>query len=353
MAESVVLKRTAITMPDYAAAHGEIWRTAFPARQLAACRATQHGQIKVDFDAKLDNPVPDSGVIESKSLLVAGEHGTVCGPDGTVVPDASWFRGHFGQMPLPAKPYRVQRLQGQALTILSDWSHRSYGHFMQDSMPRLAIYEALGIDIAAFSHVIAGTPTDSCVDLLARAGIDRRQIRRPDDGVALQADNMLIASFPGARRNMEGWAGDFFSRKFPAAAHTARRIYILRKTRRPLNEDALLAMLQPYGFEPYAPETDGRNQAAVFAQAEIVIGAAGSALANLAFCKPGTQVLELLPSDHVFPYYYCMSMAKQLRYHYIVCESAKNRKDSSIGASHENFHVDENNFGQALAALLT
>jgi capsular polysaccharide biosynthesis protein len=79
------------------------------------------------------------------------------------------------------------------------------------------------------------------------------------------------------------------------------------------NEAELLPVLERHGLEVYDPSAH-EGQPQDFARAELVAGPHGAALSNLAFCAPGTGVLEIVPSDHRYPHYYTLSCAAGLRY---------------------------------------
>lgn len=59
---------------------------------------------------------------------------------------------------------------------------------------------------------------------------------------------------------------------------------------------------------------DGGAVEEAFARADAVVGSHGAALANLAFCRPGTRVLELPPSAQAYPYFFTLSASGGLRY---------------------------------------
>lgn len=354
LAPPIRLAPRSIGSAEYAASGKGVWLEAFPAATRPAYPARQFGPIDVDFAKGLSAVVPASGVVTGKNLVLVGPHGLVADADadGAILEDHSWYRGYFDTMPPPANPRTLRRLKGRVLALVSDWSPTSYGHFVQDVLPRLAILEALKIDLASFDHIVCGAPTDFCVFLLSRAGVPERKIVKLRSDEAIKADELTIPTFPGSRRGMEKWAGDYIHQLMPPAASPKRRIYVARPSRRPVNEDRLLDIVAKKGFEYYRPELDEANQHKAFGEAEIVIGTAGSALANLVFCKPGTKILELVPTDHTFPYYYAMSWACGLNYNYIGCESLSHRADNSIGPSHSDFNVDEDVFRDALEALV-
>jgi capsular polysaccharide biosynthesis protein len=97
-----------------------------------------------------------------------------------------------------------------------------------------------------------------------------------------------------------------------------RRIYISRRSarwRRVINEAEVLACLHPWGFAPVQMETLSLpEQIALMQGAEAVIGIHGAGLTNLAFCPPGTTVIEILPSSAVLPYFWIIAQVAGLRY---------------------------------------
>lgn len=325
-----------------------LWRQAFPPRPVGSDRAVRYGRTP-DFLGKLDPIVPAIGAIESSKLYVAGSEGLVCTAEGVILDDHSWFRGHSDQMKPPRGLQEVQHLPGRAVSIMSDWATGSYGHFIQDVLPRFAILERLGLNISLFDHIIGPAPNEFCFSLLEKLGVDRQKLVQPKWGVALKPELLVATTLPGSRRSMQPWSVDFI-RKNLNDTHEAsgRLLYITRPNRKPTNESTLISIVREYGFEIYNPGDDPQNQIAHFADADVVVGSEGSAMANLIFCKPGTKVLELLASDHIFPYYYSIAMSADLQYNCIVGDSLGKRKNSSIGASPFDFDIDEALFRQAL-----
>ena len=84
--------------------------------------------------------------------------------------------------------------------------------------------------------------------------------------------------------------------------------------RRPLVEgEKIWAGLQKLGFAQIEPEKMSvAEQARAFRSARVVVGAHGAALANLAFCRPGTHVIELFSPIYVNPCYRNLSLAAGL-----------------------------------------
>ena len=77
----------------------------------------------------------------------------------------------------------------------------------------------------------------------------------------------------------------------------SKRIYLRRSgevKRKIINENELESKLSTFGFEAYdAAKMSAADQISLLKGAEIVISAHGSSLANIAFCKPETIVIEI------------------------------------------------------------
>jgi hypothetical protein len=81
-----------------------------------------------------------------------------------------------------------------------------------------------------------------------------------------------------------------------------RRIYIPRRNvgmRRVVNEPAVEAALRKLGFEVFDnAEHPVREQIRAFRDASLVVSPHGAGLSNIAYCDPGTPVLELVPEGY-------------------------------------------------------
>lgn len=102
----------------------------------------------------------------------------------------------------------------------------------------------------------------------------------------------------------------------PALCHD--KIYISRanKEHRQLsNETELISLLEQKGYFILDPEHYSIDeQIIIFQHAKIVVALLGAGLANIAFCKPGTIIYELIPSHHDNQCFLVMSLQGKLRY---------------------------------------
>ena len=98
-----------------------------------------------------------------------------------------------------------------------------------------------------------------------------------------------------------------------------RLIYVARSdtSNRPvINEQEVQTLLAVRGFVSVVPGSLSiANQIRLFRGARIVIGAHGAGLTNIAFCRPGTQILELVQSVYANPCVNRIAQARGLDYH--------------------------------------
>lgn len=330
------------------------WREAYPASPNVRRPHVCHGATQVDLRHRIDSIFPGAGVLELKRPLLLGHDGWVFGADGCFLPDHSWYGRNVHEMKLPQELPAGDRVPGVCMSLVSDFAYKNVGHFVLDCLPRMHLFAKAGIRVEDVDHVFCPVPpTPLARRLFERLEIPAGKCIWLDSTTAVRPDTLLVATFPGTRRNYPRWVPEFVSRLLPTAASSStRRLFLSREgyRRNAVNEAALRRILLAAGFEIYDPakhEDPFRD----FAEAELVVGAHGSALTYLAWCRPATRVLELLPSDHIHPYYYTLAEAAGLDYHCLVCRSEVERGPGALGPSRSDFIVDEDAFSAAVAII--
>ena len=90
-----------------------------------------------------------------------------------------------------------------------------------------------------------------------------------------------------------------------------RRVLISRQRssrRRCLNEDQLVSILDPYGFERHCLEDlSVIEQLRLFSESAVLVGAHGAGFSNLVACAPQASIVEVLPRRGAFSHYYVMA----------------------------------------------
>ncbi len=138
----------------------------------------------------------------------------------------------------------------------------------------------------------------------------------------------------------------------PAATATGERIYLTRdnaRRRRVGNEGELRALLEARGFVTVrAEELAWAEQIAVFRRARVVVAPHGAGLANLAFCAPGTRVVELVNRAYFNPYFWRLAGLRGLDYRPVVTAGADEPIREDPGANRLDIVAD---LAQVRAAL--
>lgn len=330
--ERIPLRDTSIAE---AVREGDVrWQELFPSRPLD-WPSSIHGQpvpplVARQFPAQM----------AAKGLLFL-EDGWVSAPQGW-----SFTRSGlrllemtpFGAVPhtaprvrLPHAPFRrrVRRLRGRTLSLLSHWSTINFHHHLFDSLSRIHLLLAAGKTWSDIDHVLVpdfASPTAH--RLLAATGIPEHQIVRVgrDQEVLFRAEQLVLPSFPGEGRTCSPESVAYLRglRNFAGVETRApwRRLFVRRRSfaRLLTNESQLWEFLQSLGFESVDP-AELEDTERTFSEAACVVSAHGAALANLVFCRPGTAVLELVPSDQTYPHFCSLSLHAGLRHAAIICPS--------------------------------
>jgi len=353
------LPRTIRWLPtaDYASRSGSTWHPVYGPTVVDRPVPINLGTRDCDLSARLVIRFPETaGVVALPGGRLFGPAGWVVSSDGVLLPEHSFFRHYFDKMPLPPDWGSVRRVSGTVLSLASDWSHINYGHYLLDSLTRWHLFTAAGYsadDVQGIYCPAANTPRGG--RLAERLGIpcERCLLKPLAQSEGLQADLLLAPTFPAFRCNYPDWIVGFLRAAVHPTATPTRRLYITRgQGRRALqNEDDLLPLLRQRDFEIYDP-LRASDPPGDFAMAATVVGAHGAGLADLAFCPRGARVLELIPSDHVHPYFCSLAQAAGLRYGYLVGTSLGERPQGTWGPSPFNFTVDPDELEWALDATL-
>jgi capsular polysaccharide biosynthesis protein len=170
------------------------------------------------------------------------------------------------------------------------------------------------------------------------------------DNAFLQFDEVIATSFPGSRRNYAHWVPAYLQTILKPAIKPKARIYVPRSGRRKvINEEEITNIARKYDIKPLI---DGQPE--LFNECELVVGPHGAGLTNIAFCRRDTKVLELIPSDHRFPYYYTLAQAGGLDYYCLMGNSLGKRAETfdPMPPSPYDFYVAPDEFEESLQQMV-
>jgi capsular polysaccharide biosynthesis protein len=199
---------------------------------------------------------------------------------------------------------KIQRVSGTVVSLATD-GHNNYYHWMLDLLPKLFIALAAGLGDQPF---YLGRSTPFQKQTLALLGIPPTHLLDANAIPFLQAGELIVPFlgdnhppnvFDAAKYRL---LAEVFANRLDAKAAAkdlpTRFVVSRRKTRsrRVVNEDALLARLAPLGFVPvYLEDLTILEQLTLFAHAQAIVASTGAGLVNLIHCRPGTPVAILMP----------------------------------------------------------
>lgn len=289
-----------------------------------------------------------------------GSSGAILSPEGKLIFDLSQEYDSEVNRMLEAEEHpvfqnwndpKLQHLEGTVAVLTFCGSH-NYFHWMYDVIPRLAMLLASG---ASYSCIIMNpNPYGPFVEQTwAMLGISESFVIRTKPETYYQADRLIVPSLM-MNSHYPPWATDTL-RKFllphrDTTLISPERIYISRGktiTRRVVNEEDVIHCLNEFNVVPiYLEDWTVAEQIQIFASAEVIVGPHGAGLANLAFCQPGTRVIEIFHAQHIVPTYWMISNHNDLDYYMVYAQGMEDTSISFPGL--EDICVDVDRLQQTL-----
>ena len=274
---------------------------------------TSRGEIIVDsFDYQHEVMWPQGAAL-----------GQILWNDGfKIVIDALFRTDTFRQSISPENHY-------ESLVLMdNDWA-RNYSHWTFEHLPKLRAVEhyreQTRIDPTL---VVEPDPPEYKREMLKLMGYDESDwIALPDN--RLVADKLVMPSYPVPNREELVWVRDRIQSNVPESVdvETPDRILLLRpeRIRRQLvNREEVEELLSKYGFTSIAPETMSvAEQATFFSEANVIVGAHGSALTNTLWTE-GATVVELF-TDRMELGLYMLAEVLGHEYEYMLCDTVEGR----------------------------
>ncbi len=278
-----------------------------------------------------------------KEAKVCGLQGLIQLPDGQFawdylthderrIRESDFYRRRF------RRGIHKRKMRGDFFLLSGLWS-TAYYHWMHDALQRLYRHDEW---------------LPSCVKCIVPAEIDPKYLRcltalgiaterifhQPADEV-WQTERLWFSPPPvptGRSASASAtWLRTTLLRGMATNNNKAPdlKLYVSRRnatSRRLLNEKVLMGLLERHGFKEVICENLSIDETAqLFAQAKVVLGPHGAGLANLLFCRPATQVLELFPGQvSARICYWTLSEALGHRYAYLQALRVNDSDDMTI-----------------------
>lgn len=242
----------------------------------------------------------------------------------------------------------------------------NYYHWLIDYLPRLAVldyYPHLKDLPIYISDKNAAFQWES-FDML---GIARDRIKTIPANHIAQVKHGYIAHIPGRPMYESGepiwmapsrnpfntqWLREHLMKDIPAPTEK-KRYFISRehtRFRRCINEARLFELAAEKGFEKLLNEGKNlREQIAIYAQADGIIGPHGAGFTNMTFAPKGTKIIEMFPKNRALDFY--SAIAEQLDQPYVRLEGLIQRTFMDKGPDFGDFTIAEEDFKNALDNL--
>lgn len=344
-------RHAVISQKSFIKRHPDQWSVAvtYPHAQRRPPR--QFGSRSVNFLPMLED-LPELGVLRFPEGAVSGLAGRAFTASGQIVAETTWYGQDLRDQNLGAVS-GGHRLDGTCLSLVTEFAADNYGHYVLDGLSRIGIAERAGHPIGDFDHIYLNRPVSTSAKvLLNKLGVRPEQCVWAEDEPAITAETLFVTTFPGTKRNYARIVPETLQKATGVVPAPTRRLYIPRAgTRKIANESEIGPVLAAFGIETYDfRECD--NEPDFFRSARLIIGAHGAGLTNIAFCQPGTKILEIVPSDHAYPYFYTVAESAGLDYAYIVGQSTGSRRPGTFGPSPYDFMIDVETFRDAIGQLV-
>ena len=218
----------------------------------------------------------------------------------------------------------------------------NYSHFLIDSVARIALLKKSGWYDKVDWFLIPSCKYDFQRDAMRMLGIDESRVIPGDINNHIQADTLITTTYVRYHEHIPAWGVQFLRDEFlkcndPDLEKTKNSpyVYISRNDsakRRVLNEPELMKTLDQYGFKSFElSKLSFQEKLSLFAGAKIIIATIGAGQANLMFCKPKTDVIELMAEDFTQPFFNDLANKVDLNYDYLICKSDGHAKNFKQG----------------------
>jgi hypothetical protein len=200
---------------------------------------------------------------------------------------------------------RVRHVDG-TMAVLCATEPSNYGSFIFRTLPKLRSLARLGLHDLP---VLVYAPQPAQRQLLALCGVPESRLIQHHPYLTTTADRAIVPTLRNPDALLDGESLALFGelRGRYGTPPGERRIYVSRlghtqaggSTRVMQNEGQLIAALAALGFDIVEPQRlTAQEQIHAFASAGLVVGPSGSGLFNVAFCHPGTKLIDIESEPH-------------------------------------------------------
>ncbi|OUU53429.1 MAG: hypothetical protein CBC25_00415 [Pelagibacteraceae bacterium TMED65] len=225
-----------------------------------------------------------------------------------------------------------------AFIINTRWSAHNFYHWFHEAMPRLVRLALSGFDFNQYYLVWAGNipPHSYHIKSLSSLGISLGELHH-HSGFCMFS-NLLHATFvhrgsfhPKQVSLMKNW----FQKYLPEDRSDAKlKVVLVRpknKARSFIDNDSIKVLVEEHGFQAY--EFDNlrlSHQINLVQSSSVIIGAHGAGLTHVINMKPGSRLIEVMPSNSIHPLYWYLASQCKVKYSMLVCKVNNHKQQMAL-----------------------
>jgi capsular polysaccharide biosynthesis protein len=279
-------------------------------------------QALAGYHAVLRQGYPERMALSLRNARVVGQGAALTRSGALIAETVAEFTANgvvpAGLLPGDADTFRVpratRRIDRPCLLAKRPW-YRNYGHWLVDCGTIIAMASSLGLTDGM--SIVIGRYDNPAMEKVVRCTLEefawRSEVLIHPDEEVWEFDSLWyftplhvppLFKLPSGLQALR----THFLASLGTAHSPSRKLFISRGNRLPrrlLNENELLGILVKSGFELVYPERLSlRQQAALFREAQVVVGVKGAALTNAMFMSPGSAAVVLSPADFPDPFFW-------------------------------------------------
>ena len=298
------------------------------------------------FTHKIDNGIIYTDYVENVAVII----------DKNIYKDTSFqqingklLTPNFNSVLKRGTPRIKKKIKGTILSLVQGASSKNYFHWLFDLLPKIYICSK-NYNMSKINYFYLSEPQNFQVKLLNFFKIKKNQIINSKLYRHIQADKIITVDHPWYNKgyffdefnHVPKWIiiwlrNNFLKRK--KKFYSSKKIFIDRSDSKSthsqiINKHEVINFLEKQNFKVYKiAKMDFFKQIYLFWNADFIISAHGAALANLAFCKPKTKIIEIKPETQPGNYFRKISEINKLKYRCIKNKVQKNNLKGDMTVS--------------------
>ena len=237
----------------------------------------------------------------------------------------------------------IKKIKGRVCNLNQGASGNNFFHFIFDILPKIYILKSK-INLTKINFFYVSNIKFWQIKIFNMIGIKNKKLLDSEEFNHIYANEIFSVEHPWYEKgefqrqvkNIPRWIIDFNRKIFLKRSLkivTKKKIFLDRSSSnynhcQIENINDIKNLLFRENFEIIQPEKKSfQNQIHIYKKASIILGAHGASFTNIIFCKPGTKIIEIIPSDH--PNKKCETISKFLNLKYYRIKTKKNNSDKN------------------------